>query len=156
MYKAKTIQHLGSEFNARWIEGDLIHSNDKVYIHPISNKVTVLGEVGRLIAMHEVQPGTICRLTNYKDDDGNKIWENDLLDITEHHINWATTYGDGWMHRKTAEWDTHQVWKCTMTAGDLMNIGRFCNNKNISCKVIGNVFDNPDIDYTTTYMEDRK
>ena len=63
IYKGLTTKKENShEFNETWVEGDLIHSGEKVYIHPISNKVSVQGELGRLIVMHEVQPNTVTKV----------------------------------------------------------------------------------------------
>jgi hypothetical protein len=62
IYRAKTTkkEKERQEFNETWVKGDLIHSGGKLYIHPIGNRVTVKGELGRLIVMHEVQPETVC------------------------------------------------------------------------------------------------
>ena len=58
-FKALTVKNNSREFNEVWVEGDLIHSKGKTYIHPISNAVTVKGDIGRLIIMHEVKPETV-------------------------------------------------------------------------------------------------
>ena len=64
MYRGLTTKKENShEFNETWVEGDLIHSGDKVYIHPVSNRVSVKGELGSLIVMHEVQPDTVIQIT---------------------------------------------------------------------------------------------
>ena len=63
IYRAKTTPKDGNqEFNEVWVQGDLIHSGNKVYIHPITNKVHVQGEIGKLIVMHEVIPETVSVL----------------------------------------------------------------------------------------------
>lgn len=50
------------EFNETYVEGDLIHSGGKVYIHPVHNRVKVENELGRIIVMHEVQPDTVAQI----------------------------------------------------------------------------------------------
>ena len=45
-FRALTVKNSGREFNEVWVEGDLIHSKGKTYIHPISNAVTVKGFAG--------------------------------------------------------------------------------------------------------------
>lgn len=50
------------EFNQIWVEGDLIVSGGKYYIHPRSNKVRVTGEIGKIIIMHEIIPETLCMM----------------------------------------------------------------------------------------------
>ena len=52
----------GYSFNEVEVFGDLIHSDDKVYIHPVCNSVTVANGIGKLIIMHEVQPDTVEQL----------------------------------------------------------------------------------------------
>lgn len=60
MFKGKTTRkQKGMEFDEVWVEGDLIHSGNKLYIHPVSNSVTVEGELGKLIVMHQVIPETV-------------------------------------------------------------------------------------------------
>lgn len=55
-------------FNHVWVEGNLIISDGKYYIHPIKNKVDVRGEFGRMIVMHEVDSSTICLCTEKGDE----------------------------------------------------------------------------------------
>lgn len=61
-FKALTVKNNAKEFNEIWVEGDLIHSGKKTYIHPVSNVITVNGEIGRLIIMHEVKPETVVQI----------------------------------------------------------------------------------------------
>lgn len=57
-----TSKPAGYEFNEVEVYGDLIHSGNKVYIHPVANSVKVSNEIGKLILMHEVKPETVERL----------------------------------------------------------------------------------------------
>lgn len=68
-FRALTVKNSGREFNEVWVEGDLIHSKGKTYIHPISNAVTVKGEIGRLIIMHEVNPETVRQVKTRRIND---------------------------------------------------------------------------------------
>lgn len=79
IFKAKTTPKESGDFNNVWVEGDLIKSDGKYYIHPQGNRVKVEGELGKIIVMHEVIPETICRYLGFKDKSGNKIFENDIL-----------------------------------------------------------------------------
>jgi len=143
LYKAKTVKkdNPRSEFNNRWVEGDLIHSGGKLYIHPISNKVTVEGELGKLIVMHEVDPDTLCQETNYTDRNGVKIWTNDILHIqercrvfTERNSTKITTYLNDFK------------WKCATDSFGLTRLNAYTTHENIEkFEVIGNIFDNPDL-----------
>lgn len=78
-YKAKTTPKDSSRyvFNNSWVYGDLIHSGGKAYIHPICSKVNVNVEIGKLIIMHEVMTGTICRAVDL--DTPEQFWENDII-----------------------------------------------------------------------------
>lgn len=77
IFKAKTTKKDNSNhaFNNVWVEGDLIRSREKYYIHPIANAVDVDGELGRLIVMHEVIPETIECYTRKEDVELKKQWD---------------------------------------------------------------------------------
>ena len=80
-FRALTVKNSGREFNEVWVEGDLIHSKGKTYIHPISNAVTVKGEIGRLIIMHEVNPETVRQV---------KTRRMKLIEVTPEKETWIT------------------------------------------------------------------
>lgn len=81
IFKAKTTKKENTEhaFNEVWVEGNLIMSDGKYYIHPTANKVSTKGEVGKMIVMHEVTKNTICKHTGLTDKNNVEIWENDIL-----------------------------------------------------------------------------
>lgn len=47
------------EFSETRVVGDLVRSRGKYYIHPIGNAINVVGELGKTLVLHEVQPDTI-------------------------------------------------------------------------------------------------
>lgn len=80
LWRGKTTpKESGGEFNNVWVEGDLIHSDGRYYIHPIANTVRLQGELGRLIVMHEVSPETLDQCTGRFDKNGKPIFENEAV-----------------------------------------------------------------------------
>lgn len=137
LYKAKTTPKEKGEFNNVWVTGNLIVSNGKYYIHPVGNVVNVKNNIGRIIVMHEVIPDTICRCTGLKDKNGNLIWENDIIECKDGKHNFQTqiewdAYCAGFIFQDT---ETSAVELDAITANGLYS----------ESKVIGNIFDNPEL-----------
>ena len=88
LFRAKTTvkEDKNHVFNNVWVEGDLIVSNGRYYIHPRTNKVNVENELGKLIVMHEVQKDTICEYDK-------KIYNKAIDDFTD-KISKYGTYDD--------------------------------------------------------------
>lgn len=137
LFKAKTTKkdNPKHEFDNIWIEGDLIRSGGKYYIHPIHNKVNVVGESGKIIVMHEVEENTICRYTGKKDKNGKKIWENDICAIQAYQISGM----DGYFK---VIWDAENA-RIALDSRYLYI--DFDNIYDYECEVIGNIFDNTEL-----------
>ena len=125
LYRAKR------KSDKRWIYGNLIHTDDGVYI--IQNYVPQ-----HLIGNYEVDPSTICQCTGLKDKNGKLICENDIV-----------RYNDmitGVEKIDRIEWnETHasfvRVHRSKMGL-QYLYINEFIANE---CEVIGSAIDNPEL-----------
>ena len=128
----------------------MILCGDKAYIHPVSNKIDITGEIGRIIVMHEVDPDTICQYTGLTDKNGKRIWENDILRYSYDY--------DGSPFLKDGEEIKYRVgavfwseWRgswavCGRGNKKCTNNDVFKYNRNPNrAEVIGNIFDNADL-----------
>lgn len=110
--------------------GDLVHS-----VYKIGD--TCVGQYGNEIGMHEVDPSTICQCTGLKDKNGKLIWENDIIECKDGKHNFQTqiewdAYCAGFIFQDT---ETSAVELDAITANGLYS----------ESKVIGNIFDNPEL-----------
>lgn len=118
-------------FSESWVEGNLILCNGKAYIHPISNKVAVKGELGKIIVMHEVIPDTICRYTGLEDKNGKEIWENDIVRNEKGDIGVVQWFEE---HAAFMIWNKTKHYLCYLAENDFSKI-----------EIAGNEFDNPEL-----------
>lgn len=117
LFKAKRLD------NGKWVEG-------YYFAKPILNYHCILeGE-----NQWQIDPDTLCQFTGLTDKDGNKIWENDIVDVSG--CWWASTD----ITRHLVEWNE-----------TLTGFSPFFVDYNSDCciyyysedsKVIGNKFDN--------------
>lgn len=95
LFRGKTAPKAGKhEFNNVWVEGDLITSGSKYYIHPKSNRVRVEGELGKLIIMHEVVPETVGQYTGLKDITGKMIFTGDIVKVPDDYEEYGMAAGE--------------------------------------------------------------
>ena len=125
LFKAKRID------NGEWIEGDLVHS-----VYKIND--TCVGKYGSEIGMHQVNPDTVCQYTGLTDKNGNKIWENDVVFVTDGDGNSGSSdTGVGEIDFLLGLW---------YVSGSIQN-GLYDVLEVIGheAEVIGNMFDNPEL-----------
>ena len=125
LYRAKR------KSDKRWIYGNLIHTDDGVYI--IQNYVPQ-----HLIGNYEVDPSTICQCTGKEDVNCNLIFEHDVVSFLD-----ATSTENGYSERwQVGEvlWDDETVsFQVTerLSAESYEVLGE--------CQVLGNTIDNPEL-----------
>lgn len=129
LYKAKRID------NGEWVQGYLYGIWEKRYI--------LWGMTNDVPDMIEVEPSTICQCTGLKDDNGNLIYENDILFLKD-EINgckWKAVVEFG---NPTGEynwgWQLVQVTECEANKDILLWIETEMSY--MDAKIIGNTIDN--------------
>lgn len=139
-FRAKTTKKENREhaFNNIWVEGDLVVSRDKYYIHPRANAFQVTNELSKLIVLHEVIPETLGQFVGLLDNNGETIFEGDIIKF---HVETLTKV-----------WDTIGVVKCYNTSYGISyeNDQHFLAFNNASTnvrwyEVIGNIYDCPEL-----------
>ena len=138
--RAKTTKKENREhaFNNVWVEGDLVVSRDKYYIHPRANAFQVTNELSKLIVLHEIIPETIGQYTGLTDKNGKKIFEGDIVKFR--------------IETLTKMWDTIGVVKYYNASYGIAykNNQHFLAFNNASTNVrwyeiIGNIYDNKEL-----------
>ena len=112
LFKAKRLD------NGKWIEGNLLlYDNGTAQIH---HQVEWYA--------YDVDPNTISQFTGLTDKNGNKIWENDIVNFEEemYMVDWS------------------EIDAC-FEIFDTGLIERFTTIRSEDCEIIGNKFDNPEL-----------
>lgn len=136
LFKAKRID------NGQWVEGFyfcMVHDDGRHvhhFIMPLGADLNLGTPIEKIQV--EVDVKTICQYTGLTDNNGNKIWENDIIEVKnkKHHFISQIEWDDcskGFMFQ-----DSKTSW-CGLDAFTSGGIYRF------GCEVIGNIFDNADL-----------
>jgi uncharacterized phage protein (TIGR01671 family) len=112
LFKAKRID------NGEWLEG---------LVTKIENTFCLIREYGSNIS-YECDVNTLCQYTGLTDKNGNKIWENDVVDLDYDNF--------------IVKWDKDDA---RFTLENETLIESFFNIDGKWCEVIGNIFDNAEL-----------
>lgn len=119
--------------NGEWVEGDLEHTkyDDVIWI------VDVRGE-----KCYRCDSDTICQYTGLTDENGRKIWENDIIKCLKrkegydiYKVVWRKWYADFGVEPIKPKYEAQ--YPIGLSDGATLH-GR-------DYKVIGNIFDNPEL-----------
>ena len=145
LFKAKRLD------TGEWVEGyylNIAKINHFIY----TGKIKLDGALKEVIApeMYEINSDTLCQYTGLTDENGKKIWENDILRYShEYEGSPFLKEGEDVKYRVGAvfwsEW--RGSWAvCGRGKKKCINNDVFKYNRNPKrTEVIGNVFDNPEL-----------
>lgn len=129
LFKAKRLD------NGEWVEGSCVNVlNEHFYI--FTGKLDISN--GYLdFEKYSVNPDTICQYTGLTDKKGNKIWENDICDRHE-------TFPEI-VKQRNGDWTLDYSYAYKKEYGhSYCNLGFYVCDR-LCIKVIGNIFDNPEL-----------
>ena len=139
LFKAKRID------NGEWVEGNIILSKDadeeyKAIIIPSVNSNMFTDDRGNedlgFENWYNVDPSTICQYTGLTDKNGQKIWENDVVFVTDDDgCSGQIDTGTGHIIFLDGLW---------YIDGRVQN-GLYDIDKCFDIEAIGNIFDNPEL-----------
>lgn len=134
LFKGKVI------ISEEWVEGSLVILSENDYRIVTKYDLECAYTSGIIYDgdMTRVDPSTICQYTGLTDKNGNKIWENDIVSFLDFYCT-DNGYAESWCIGKVL-WDEETVsFQVTerLSAESYEVLG--------DCKVIGNIFDNPEL-----------
>ena len=125
LFKAKRLD------NSEWVEGYYLNIA-KINHFICTGKIKLDGALKGIIApeMYAIDPDTLCQYTGLTDKNGQKIWENDIVELPDENVYFK------------CEWEKD-------TARFVLNGDRFTvdfdDYREYEVEVIGNIFDNADL-----------
>lgn len=125
--------------NGEWVEGDLLRSRGKCYIHEPIDPFDYLGELSGFIKMYEVAPETVSEFTGLTDKNGKKIFEGDIVQYQPEYepvpLCSVVVYFA----------DKYNYPAFDLAKHDYEANGLQCAHEEGCCEVIGNIHDNPEL-----------
>lgn len=119
--------------NGEWVKGYLWIGNNHAYITPDNIGISYDEAEKRIKAFaYEIDKSTICQYTGLTDKNGEKIFEGDIVEISEENGYFKLEWEED-----TARW--------SMNNEAERFIVHFDNYWSYEVEVIGNIFDNPEL-----------
>ena len=133
LFRAKRID------NGNWVEGDLRQDRDLKtdYISGWDYYATE-GGLEREPFEYEIEPETLCQYTGKSDEDGKKIFEGDIvgfIDLYSTESGYSESSCLGEVVWSEEECCFHVTNRLSAESWEVLD----------ECKVVGNVFDNPEL-----------
>ncbi len=132
LFKAKRVD------NGEWVTGYYVKGLDMYdkEVHLIFEPATIFYSNGEIDGWNEIDPPTICQCTGLKDKNGNLIWENDIVFVTD------DDGCSGQIDTGVGEIDfLDGLW---YISGNVQN-ALYDIDKCFQLEVIGNIFDNKEL-----------
>ena len=129
LFKAKRVD------DGEWIVGYIAR-----YGHTRKEKYYIIPSYASDLYCFLIDKNTICQCTGLKDKNGNLIWENDIVEIGEHEDTVNGLY-------KVIYCENAHCYALKRSVDFHYNFFTFSdlNGFETSSKVIGNIFDNPEL-----------
>lgn len=120
LFKAKRID------DGEWVEG--------YYMNRVNHEIIQYGTW----IIYEVDENTVCQYTGLTDKNGNKIWENDVVERVDRR-------NGLYVFREQPKMNCKVVWTDRHGYDTEPSCGYFDKKNALECSVIGNIFDNADL-----------
>lgn len=124
--------------NGEWVYGDVLHNSNCVKIRENETDINYIAR------SYQVIPETVGQYTGICDKNGAKIFENDILRVTQHEKTGSVilpVYFGEYIDADSDVEDYHCIGFYLKTPDGCGTIGLLLDGE-FECEVIGNVFDN--------------
>ena len=131
--------------NGEWVEGDLLHyKSGEMAICKGFSKYGY--EATEIIGRDKVIPETVGQYTGLTDKNGRKIFEGDIVRLTDEYneIEWTAIVVFGNPNSSCCwGYSLCPIGKCESTSDILMWVDM--EESGAYCEIIGNIYDNPEL-----------
>lgn len=176
LFRAKLKDWKTNPEHNKWVEGFYLSRQETTYcfkedyekfpvktLHYIAEECMTDWGLPNSFRSYEIDPDTLCQYTGVTTDNGQKIYENDIIrtqeytdrpysdkkkskrhvGVVEYHIG----QGDGFYNEETEKWNRHREYSAEWRV-KIKNYDKYrCHGWGyfFDCEVIGNIFDNAEL-----------